>query len=324
MDDSVKEALLKNQISERHARSLLKLYDKNDQKKLLTKIINERLTVRQTDKEIEKIVDEKGEMIEMDRNIPENNIILNNEEEIVKNPEEKINPSFVDIKKEEKSEDIFKEKPTINIEDLLKPSSNMNINKPVESAQPKVEETTNEMPSAPTSHKFFGFFPQEDTKEEKNEESPSPMSFNINDIETKTNDEEELPKVEVEQIEEPEEQKPTIEVPNVPETVNNQEETIIAEPKEEKEPEFDFNNFNPIIHNDFANDVINDDDIEFIEEEEEEKTPVEEVNAPKQMKDVIKVLRDCNDIIESYGYRIETEEFDLETMYQAIFKIYKN
>ena len=42
------------------------------------------------------------------------------------------------------------------------------------------------------------------------------------------------------------------------------------------------------------------------------------------MKDVIKVLRDCNDIIESYGYRIETEEFDLETMYQAIFKIYKN
>lgn len=324
LDDSVKEALLKNQISERHARSLLKLYDKNDQKKLLTKIINERLTVRQTDKEIEKIVDEKGEMIEMDRNIPENNIILNNEEEIVKNPEEKINPSFVDIKKEEKSEDIFKEKPTINIEDLLKPSSNMNINKPVESAQPKVEETTNEMPSAPTSHKFFGFFPQEDTKEEKNEESPAPMSFNINDIETKTNDEEELPKVEVEQIEEPEEQKPTIEVPNVPETVNNQEETIIAEPKEEKEPEFDFNNFNPMIHNDFANDVINDDDIEFIEEEEEEKTPVEEVNAPKQMKDVIKVLRDCNDIIESYGYRIETEEFDLETMYQAIFKIYKN
>ena len=67
LDDSVKEALLKNQISERHARSLLKLYDKNDQKKLLTKIINERLTVRQTDKEIEKIVDEKGEMIEMDR-----------------------------------------------------------------------------------------------------------------------------------------------------------------------------------------------------------------------------------------------------------------
>lgn len=324
LDDSVKEALLKNQISERHARSLLKLYDKNDQKKLLTKIINERLTVRQTDKEIEKIVDEKGEMIEMDRNIPENNIILNNEEEIVKNPEEKINPSFVDIKKEEKSEDLFKEKPTINIEDLLKPSSNMNINKPVESAQPKVEETTNEMPSAPTSHKFFGFFPQEDTKEEKNEESPAPMSFNINDIETKTNDEEELPKVEVEQIEEPEEQNTTLEIPSVQETVDAPIETTIPESKEKKEPEFDFNNFNPIIHNDFAGDVINDDDVEFIEEEEEEKPPVPDVQAPKQMKDVIKVLRDCNDIIESYGYRIETEEFDLETMYQAIFKIYKN
>ena len=62
LDDEVKNALLNNKISERHARSLLRLYDKKDQRRMLEKIINQRLTVRQTDEEIEKIVDEKGEI----------------------------------------------------------------------------------------------------------------------------------------------------------------------------------------------------------------------------------------------------------------------
>src|SRR5699024_4427115 len=42
-------------ISERHARSLLKVKDKNMQKVLLDKIINERLTVRQLEEEIKKV-----------------------------------------------------------------------------------------------------------------------------------------------------------------------------------------------------------------------------------------------------------------------------
>ncbi len=50
LDDSVQQALLDNKISERHARSLLTLPNKEDQKKWLDKIINERLTVRQLDK----------------------------------------------------------------------------------------------------------------------------------------------------------------------------------------------------------------------------------------------------------------------------------
>ena len=55
LDESVQNAVLKNQISERHARSLLKVKDKNMQKVLLDKIINERLTVRQLEKEIKKV-----------------------------------------------------------------------------------------------------------------------------------------------------------------------------------------------------------------------------------------------------------------------------
>ena len=55
LDESVQNAVLKNQISERHARSLLKVKDKNIQKNLLDKIINERLTVRDLEEEIKKV-----------------------------------------------------------------------------------------------------------------------------------------------------------------------------------------------------------------------------------------------------------------------------
>ena len=49
LDEEVQQALLNNQISERHARSLLVLSNPEDQKKWLQKIIAERLTVRQLD-----------------------------------------------------------------------------------------------------------------------------------------------------------------------------------------------------------------------------------------------------------------------------------
>ncbi len=53
---AVQEALLKNQISERHARSLLQIPDESLQVIMLNRIITERLTVRQTDDEINKIL----------------------------------------------------------------------------------------------------------------------------------------------------------------------------------------------------------------------------------------------------------------------------
>ena len=57
----VQDALLYNKISERHARSLLSLNNSEEQLELLERIINERLTVRQTEEEIEKLVLKKDE-----------------------------------------------------------------------------------------------------------------------------------------------------------------------------------------------------------------------------------------------------------------------
>lgn len=61
LDKDVQNALLKGEISERHARSILHLTDKEKQKIILKKIINDRLTVRKTDEEIRKMEREKIE-----------------------------------------------------------------------------------------------------------------------------------------------------------------------------------------------------------------------------------------------------------------------
>ena len=58
LDDEVQNYLLNNKISERHARSLLRIPDKEKQVEMLHRIVEERLTVKQTDREIEKLKEE--------------------------------------------------------------------------------------------------------------------------------------------------------------------------------------------------------------------------------------------------------------------------
>lgn len=75
LDDEVQQALLDEKISERHARTLLTLQDKNAQKEWLHRIINERLTVRQLDLELRKykenMEDEEIPLVSSNRSIEE-------------------------------------------------------------------------------------------------------------------------------------------------------------------------------------------------------------------------------------------------------------
>lgn len=81
--DEVQDALLDEKISERHARSLLKLEKESMQREMLKRIINERLTVRKTDEEIEKMINNKDnnvtsfDSIENNMNIEQNNFNQN-------------------------------------------------------------------------------------------------------------------------------------------------------------------------------------------------------------------------------------------------------
>ena len=64
----VQDALLYNKIAERHARSLLSLNNADLQNQMLDRIINERLTVKQTEEEIAHILNKKA----VEDDIPDN------------------------------------------------------------------------------------------------------------------------------------------------------------------------------------------------------------------------------------------------------------
>lgn len=62
LDESIQEAILAEKISERHARTLLKVPSHEKQRELLTRIINERLTVKQLE-DIIKNIDNNAESL---------------------------------------------------------------------------------------------------------------------------------------------------------------------------------------------------------------------------------------------------------------------
>ncbi len=103
----VQDALLYNKISERHARSLLSLNDSEKQIELLNRIISEKLTVRQTEDEISKLLNKSS----IEDDIPEGirKFIENNE---ISNIEDK-KPKFV-IQEDNLNEDVEKQREEMN------------------------------------------------------------------------------------------------------------------------------------------------------------------------------------------------------------------
>ena len=65
----VQDALLYNKISERHARTLLSLNDKDLQINLLNRIINEKLTVKQTEDEVSMILNKDSNRFDIPKDI---------------------------------------------------------------------------------------------------------------------------------------------------------------------------------------------------------------------------------------------------------------
>ena len=85
LPQKVQDSLLYNKISERHARSLLSLNDEKLQIELLDKIINERLTVRQTEEEISKLLNKSTIENDIPKQIKEIIEIKPFEEETINN-----------------------------------------------------------------------------------------------------------------------------------------------------------------------------------------------------------------------------------------------
>lgn len=154
LDESVQNAVLKNQISERHARSLLKVKDKNMQKVLLDKIINERLTVRQLEEEIKKVEPTLySQDININKPIPDTNNPINNVSNNISTsvpssppsqPVPKSNQSVTTQNTPENDDDVPLVKSIPNIEDILKNAVDIN-SKPSEVESNMNNQATNQV-----------------------------------------------------------------------------------------------------------------------------------------------------------------------------------
>ena len=134
LTDEVQEALLNDQISERHARSLLNVTNANEQVEMLERVINNRMTVRELDHAIRSLK-------------------LNNNEQQTLSIEEK---PVVDEPKEA---------PALTLEDLLKPQKLPEI-KPELKEEEKVESLKIEEPveKTVTEPRFISDFQSIDKK----------------------------------------------------------------------------------------------------------------------------------------------------------------
>lgn len=99
LDESVQQAILQEKISERHARSLLKIKSLEDQKAMLSRIINERLTVRQLEEEIKKMIGNDTETDVPIVNTPDLDQMLKAAVDIAKPAEMKTQADSFDILK---------------------------------------------------------------------------------------------------------------------------------------------------------------------------------------------------------------------------------
>lgn len=148
LDEAVQDAILNNKISERHARSLLKITNLDEQKKLLNRIITERLTVRQLEEEIKKM-----NIVEPNEENTLANETLNNETPVA--PQTPAD-SASEVKTEATPDVTLVSEPKIVIEEPKNSST------PV-SSEPQPKKTFSNIFSNPSQipNKFFNFLEDE-------------------------------------------------------------------------------------------------------------------------------------------------------------------
>lgn len=286
LDEDVQEALLNGKISERHARSLLKLTNKEDQVKLLNKIMTERLTVRKTDEEINKMLNGENkevnkdiEVLNLDEpviipsfeadykfNIPSNPIIENETFPQERKAQDIINPFLnVDLSSETTTKENEDNLPKFN--DLIKNTDE--VQEPTENKEKEVSNFFN----IPTSEEIDNMLASPEKVSEKNDNYQFKNDFVPQDVSTSTPDFTISPNFGI--------------------------------------PTFDDSIFNNPSSN--SNSVKN-------ELPEVKRT---DTFVTGDIKTVINTLRDCANTIEKYGFDVDTEEFDLGDMYQVVFKVHK-
>ncbi len=305
LDNEVQDALLNEKISERHARALLSLEDKAEQRKWLKRIIEERMPVRQLDMELKKLKNNKPD--DEESGMP----LINN-----------INPNLTEIMNN--AQDINVTRELHNVEEFMKPQNSEP--QPIEEPKPIEEEEKKVIPN-----KFFNFLEDEQTnmntapsldifnkeqpiEEPKPIEEPThlnPIDFLDEDIYVKP---QELPIDNTPEL--PSENKETVvdlnPIYDQPEPVKPTPETPETPSPEPKLESFAFANLEGLI-----------DPLDSIEKLDPKYEEIQEEKAGLDFKTTINDIRDNIEKIKERGIDLELEEADLEDTYQITIKIKK-
>lgn len=301
LDDEVQEALLKERISERHARSLLRLTDKEQQKLMLNRIIEERLPVRRADEEIEKLLKNSNENIKETNQENIDDFSLN-----IEAKEDTEIPNFKFININNNADDTIKEQ--IDESEEIKPGKFFNILSDEE--EPKEQETFK--PSeAIEKFDFDNMFINPVITNQTNKINPnSSLLEELSEIERSINNSNNLPPLEPSSISQSKEDN----------TIKQEEPASIEKIDNIEDDELDFFELEEEKEETIVDEM---EENNKVEEKDEPLTKVEEIKI-NDFKDILHSIRSCSNKIEEAGFTIETEEYDLEGMYQVVFKITKN
>ena len=357
LEEEVQEALLNGQISERHARSLLKLNGR-EQVDLLNRIIKERLTVRATDLEVDKILnpDKQVEDIEPPKEeiIEEKTLLDTNNLQKIDFPSQTSNEiNNMPLSEIEEKKLNIPTEPIIEIpEEKIDVTQNSNIiNNDLEDF---TKATISPLPFDDSFDSEDDIKLQHEPLEENKELEPLASPQFDNDLETNSKESANFDNaLETNSLEFPSEKK----FFNF--DLLKDEETK-EEPKVEDTPAFDFN-FSPFTfsptptqkepvkeeiieeniesENEQANEIPDEKVIEPIIFE-----PMQNLNNPSvrydgikydptkekvistssDIRTVINTIRSCAETVKKFGYNIDVTENSLGNTYQIIFDIHKN
>lgn len=297
LDQEVKEALLNEKISERHARSLLSLKDENEQRDVLNKIITNKLTVKQTD-DLIKSMTGKDSVETLDFPKATENTEFNIEIPTPIEPIENLSSPIESLSNEQinKDQDLLNTIPLFSTDDApFNPISNIDVEKIKEDAvdinpvqpladvnallgiKPEVLETskpveTNEFNvtsniEEPQRARFIPIFgDEEDMKNEYNRASIEPT---INTIESSL------------------------------QTPLNVDDENLAEPKT------------------YTDSLVQ----EF--RQNNDATTCGSKIVPGDLRSAIGGVKEITQLLEKNNFKVDVEEFDFEHLYQIIIKINK-
>ena len=327
LSDDVQDALMRKEISERHARSLLRINSHKKQNEMLNKIIKERLTVRKLDEEIDK----------MNNNIEQNN-------------SNQINNTVTPIQPLPTTENNMNE--LVNIGNIDMPNLS-----PIEENITPIKSVPS-TPTAPIAPEVPGLTdwnlaPKEEPVAPVAPAAPTapiaPEVPGLTDWNLASKVEPVAPVTPA-----------TPTVPQTPQVPEQQPINISANNDKNStdlpwlsDPLFSQNdgnnsplNTSPIIdttlnNNQNSNEMdsslnnmnnVNAQRFETVKEPiittdyNDQYDPImPNVNPEPQIdfRTIINLIRECSNKIEKYGYKIETEEYNLDSLYQVVFKIEK-